>query len=232
MTTIPVGLPGIDSARSATWNNPMASEAGKLLHPGGVIVSSISRDAQNTSDLGTLRGGVILGKITSGLEYAPSILGMTSANYTSGGTSLTVTTATAAEIVRRIGTSGTFTLVGAPTASGTVVSATVTFSAVNTGTGVLTITNIGADKVAGCLVMPTDGSQTPLGMIGTPYGVRVLDIDGNAVDAFLDEFVVGGIFASERVVNWPAATNTTLVTWLLGQLNTYGKFTMATAYQQ
>ena len=42
-------------------------------------------------------------------------------------------------LVRRIGTSGVFTVVGSATASGSIVTEVVTYSAVNTTTGVVTV---------------------------------------------------------------------------------------------
>ena len=56
-------------------------------------------------------------------------------------TTITTDVNTAAELVRRIGATGTFKLTGPPTAGGAVVTQTVTFSAVNTSTGAITITD-------------------------------------------------------------------------------------------
>ena len=191
----------------------------KYLAQGKVIAGSISRDPTNTAYVDTLQPGLVMGRVTATNKYAPSIIGLVTAAYTSGDTSITVAAATAVEIVRRIGTSGTFTIVGAPTTAGTVATATVTFSAVNTTTGVLTITNIGANYVVGSFVMPTDGSQTPLCFIDDGSGYKVTDFLGNNVDVEFGLALVGGEIDTSQIINLPPAANTTQLTWLKGQLN-------------
>ena len=54
--------------------------------------------------------------------------------------------------MRRIGSTGTFNLIGPASAAGSNNTTQVTYSAVNTTTGVITITNIGANRIAGCFV--------------------------------------------------------------------------------
>jgi len=136
------GLPGPQTARSQEYANPLISAQNAKYWPGGVVIdASESRDPLNTGYLTTLRPGLIMGMIAATGLWAPSIIGLVTADYTSGATSLSVSAATAVEIVRRVGSSGTLDLTHAPTATGTVVDrATLTYSAVNTSTGVLTIT--------------------------------------------------------------------------------------------
>jgi hypothetical protein len=141
------GLPGVGSTVTSTARIVLASVIGALYLPlGRILDGSKSRDPLNTGDTDTLRAGVLLGKITSGGKYGPSILGVLGAAYdvSAAPTEMTVSAATATEIVRRIGASGTFKLVGPPSAGGTVQSATVTYSAVDTSTGVITVTSVGA----------------------------------------------------------------------------------------
>jgi len=94
--------------------------------------------------------GTFIGRETansSGL-WAPSIIGLTTAALGGGQTTLSVSPATAQGLVSRIGSSGTLTLTGAPTPNGpssAVRQRTITFSAVNTTTGAITIS---ADAMA------------------------------------------------------------------------------------
>lgn len=216
----PNTVSGTTAEYQAQFRNIRRSQQGaKYLGQGRVIAGSVSRDPANTAYVDTLQPGMVMGKVTATEKYAPSIIGLTTVAYTSGGTSLTVAAATATEIVRRIGTSGTFTIVGAPTATGTIATATVTFSAVNTTTGVITITNIGADYVLGSFVMPTDGSQTPLVFIDDGTGYKVTDFLGNNVDVEFPLALVGGEIDTSQIINLPPSANTTQLAWLKGQLN-------------
>jgi hypothetical protein len=130
------GLPGISTARAAELRNLLWSGAAKQLKPTGVILDgSLARDPLNTAYLSTLRCGLLLGKITATGLYAPSVLGVSTAAIASTGTSLTVSAATGVEIVRRLGASGTFNLVGPAIASGVVKKQTLTYSGVS-GTAV------------------------------------------------------------------------------------------------
>ncbi len=115
--------------------------------PGGVVLNGTKTRDPSNDTIKALRGGLVLGKITATGKYANSFMGLTAGALTSSGTSLTLTTTAATELVRRVGSSGTFTLTGPPTAAGTVRSMTVTYSAVNTGTGVVTITALGVNEV-------------------------------------------------------------------------------------
>lgn len=140
------GIPGISSLVTAGSREVWAGDDRQYKPGVHTIDGALSRDTGNTGNLDFLRAGLLMGKVTSGGKYAPSILGLTGTAYASG-TTLNVAAATAVEIARRIGTSGTFKVTGPPSAAGTVRTATVTFSAVNTSTGDVTITALGADQV-------------------------------------------------------------------------------------
>lgn len=196
---------------------------------GKQIAGDASRDPDNTSQTNVLRVGMPMGKIASVINslgtvgrYAPSIIGLTSGAYTAGGVSLTLTTQAAAELLRRCGASGTFTLVGPPTASGVAAVLTVTYSAIVTSTGVVTITALTVNVVTGSLVMPTDGSQLALTFI-TEYmsagtGVNVFDSDmTTAIDQPFDFFTIGGVLVPSNIINYPADASTRL--WLKSELN-------------
>src|SRR5579862_7390409 len=170
------GMPGVQSEARATHyivfkgGNWLSDLAG-----GKQIDGANSRDPDNTGNTNVLRPGALLGKTASGL-YAPSVVGVTQGAYTSGGTSITVTAAQAAEIVRRVGNSGHLNYVGPPSTAGTnAVISNIAFSAVNTTTGVITTSTLGANLVAGSFVSVNDGSTTPLTMVPDGYGILVTD---------------------------------------------------------
>jgi len=125
------------------------------------------------------------------------------------------------ELVRRIGTSGTFHLYGAATAGGALTSTTVTYSAVNTSNGQITITDIGANRIAGSLVGPLDGSQVPVTFIPDGYGIVIPDDDS---DANFPMIPVSGVIDVAQIIDWPS--DTTLKTHIRHTLSTLsgGKF--------
>lgn len=221
------GTPGIKTTRTATPRKVLLGNNPLITWPGGKIIDgSKSRDTGHTGYLDILRPGTLMGRITATGKYAPCFMGQVATDYTSGGTSLSVGAACATEILRRVGSSGVLTVVGAPTAGGTVAIHTVAFSAVNTSTGVLTITNIGANVDDGALVCAADGSHLPKAIIGDGYGIKVTDEDGNSVDVgWGGEFsqhgcpmVLGGIVDVTMVPYWPAAEDTTLIAWIKAAL--------------
>lgn len=113
---------------------------------GGVIDGSESRDAGNTGNTDILRVGTIMAQNAATGLYAPWRRAVTTADLAGAGTTLTVSAADAAEIVRGIGSSGTFVLTGDNRTNSTIapiVQRTVTYSNVNTTTGAITITALG-----------------------------------------------------------------------------------------
>lgn len=219
------GLPGVQTA--VTASHRLLFRDGVFtgnLSGGKIIDGTLSRDPGNTGDVNVLRPGLVMGKVTASGKYAPSIMGTTNTAYTSGDTSIGLTAATATELARRVGTSGTFKLVGPPSAAGTVVTATVTYSAVNTTTGVVTCTNIGANKISGCLVCPTDGSETFKTFIPDGFGLNVFNASGSAADQPFPQFPTAGTIITANVINYPS--DTSLVAWFKLQFaaNAEGKF--------
>lgn len=191
--------------------------------PGPVTVDgTLSGNALNTPYVWLLQAGLLLGKVTASGKYAASVLGVTTVAYTSGGTSLTVSAATAAELVRRIGSSGSaaFNVVGPPTAAGTVAVTAVTYSAVNTTTGVVTVTSLGVDKVTNSLVTAADGSGTPTTIVCDHWGLKVIDaLNTTRADVFDAELYCGkGIVDETKLLNWPADTSTQA--WIKAGLRT------------
>lgn len=186
-----------------------------------VIDGSKSRDPLNTDDVRNLRAGLLLGHITTGNKLAPSILGVTTVLYDQDGSDnlqITVSAATATEINRRIGSSGTCKMTGPPTAAGTVATQAVTYSAINTTTGVLTISDLTADAIAGSFIQPDDGSETPITLVPNGTGIWTQDETDTDVTAIqFPKYLVGGVLDSSQILNWPS--DTSLQNWLMAQLN-------------
>jgi hypothetical protein len=228
MITPVLGRPGIGPSRTASHG--FVSRDGQLsyLPVGGVIDGTKTRDVANSDNQRYLRAGLLMGKVTSGGKWANSFIGATQAAYTSGGTSLSLTPAAAVELVRRVGSSGTFVLIGPATAAGANNSTTVTYSSVNTGTGAVTITDIGANRIAGCLVGQGDGSAVPRSFI--PDGLGELIPDATPFDTNFPRIPIGGIIQPDRLIDWP--TDTTLRTYIRESLSTLsgGKFTFSDQY--
>lgn len=222
------GMPGLKSARTCTPRNVFLAGRGKFLAGGKVIDGSKSRDPDNTGDVDVLRAGLLMGKITSGGKYAPSLLGVTTNAEAVGSTSIQASAATITELVRRVGASGTFTLVGPPNAAGVVDSETVTYSAAS-GTDI-TCTAITKAYIAGSFIMPTDGSQVPVTFMADEYGVKVTDEDGTSIDVPFAHLPIGGEVDSSQIVNWPS--DTALRLWLIARLNDAagGKFVFDHVY--
>jgi hypothetical protein len=215
---IPItGLPGVGTAVTAIPREILAGNAQLAQYIPGlhVIDGTHSRDALNSTNPDVLRAGLLLGK-TSGGKYAPSILGVTTAAAAASATGLTVSTATAVELVRRIGATGSFKLVGPPNTGGTVATQTVTYSGVNTSSGIITVSALGAAAIAGSLVQPADGSQTILTLLGNRWGVKVSDINGNSTDVLEDQLLLAGHVKTANVINYP--TDTSLIAFVKAAL--------------
>ncbi len=215
---IPYGLPGVGTARTAAHRRVFRGNIETFLPGGGVINGTYAGDPDN-SPAYVLRPGLLMGRLTSGGLWGSTILGVVQSAYTSGGTSLTVTAAQAVEIARRVGSSGSGTLkaIGPPTAAGTVATTSVTFSAVAQTTGIITVTSLGVDKVAGTLITAADGTEAPLSFIPDGYGVRCADADGTRISASFPQIPTAGEIHSANLINWPS--DTSLQAWVVAALN-------------
>jgi hypothetical protein len=219
-----IGRPGISAAVTAQKRN--VSRDGHITYfPGNnTIEGTKSRDPGNSAhSVRSLRAGLLMGKITSGGFWAPSILGVTTVAYTSGGTELTVSAASAVEIARRVGSTGTGTLkaIGPPTAAGTNATTSITFSAVDTTTGVLTVTSLGVDKIAGTFITAADGSEVPRSFISDGYGVLIPEDSSDVSYPFLP---ISCIVDTAQIIDWPS--DETLRAYIRHSLSTLagGKF--------
>lgn len=210
-------MPGIGTERTYVKRNVLYSDQNVVRLPHvGTVDGSESRDPTNTGYLTTLQPGLLMGKITASDLWVPAIVGLTTAAYTSGGTELTVAAATAVELERLVGQSGSSELVciGAPTATGTVAVTPFVHSAIDTSTGVITVTSLGVNKHSGAYIAVNDGRYTPRGLIDEGYGLKVTDEDANVIDPALQSLLVGGFIDTDQVINYPAAANTGLISWL------------------
>lgn len=143
-----LGQPGIQSGTTVSYRQIFKQPEYARYHPGGGVIAAAAQDRGNTGSTLTLRPGLLMGRITSSKKWAPSVVAKVGTAVTSqGATSITLSVADALELVRRLGTSGTFKLTGPPTAGGVIRTLTVTYSAVNTSTGVVTVTAMSVNEV-------------------------------------------------------------------------------------
>ncbi len=220
-----VGPPGISTPRTTAARSLFLHRSENFLPQGRLIDGTKSRDPGNTPDVGVLRPGLLMGKITATGLYATSVIGVTTQAIAVGGTSITVSAAQAVEIVRRIGASGSaaMTIFGPPTANGIMGSELVTWSAVDQTTGIITCTALLNAYVAGSFLGGIDGSQFPSTLIPDwDYGVPVVDRFGVSV-ASVDypHMPVSGMIHSVQILPaWP--TDTTLQTWIKNHVGDVG----------
>jgi len=223
------GLPGVRTARTASHRIVFRQGWERYLGQGKIIDGSKARDPLNTGDVDVLRPGVLMGKITSGGKYAPSILGVTTNAEAVGSTAIEAAAAVVTELVRRVGASGTFKLTGPPSAGGTVVTETVTYSAAS-GTSI-TCTALVNAFVAGSFIQPTDGSEDPVTVVPDGWGIQCTDVDRTTnLDVEFPQFPIAGIIESAQLVNWPS--DTALREWIIGNMDMQGagKFTFDNLY--
>jgi hypothetical protein len=170
MTTVVNRMPGIGTLKETGFRNLWISREGRRILPLGKIVDGAkSRDPLNTGDVDVLRAGLLLGKITATGKYAPSVLGVTAESLESDETALDLPAAVVTEMKRRIGDSGTFKLVGPPTAGGTVRAMTVTYSGF-ADADTVTVTALGVNEVQTVAIAGT--------LSAGGYSIRLIDKDG------------------------------------------------------
>lgn len=203
-------LPGVQTARTATPRNVLLKAESAILLPAGKIIDgSKARDPGNTGDVQYLRAGMLMGKITSGGKYAPSIIGTITEAMDGSETDVTVAAGTATEIIRRIGSSGTFKLTGPPTAGGTVRTSTITFSAV--AAGAVTITAAGTAEVQTLtLAAGTDGGNFQVQYGGVAIAAQAWNVSAANLQTALRALhadlaaVTVGLAGEVYTVTWPA----------------------------
>ena len=240
MATVNLGISGIGTATRVTPRDILSTDVGCSFKPGYATISGADcRDAGN-ADVHVLRAGYMISKDTvrtkGGVadqgddQFKGTCLGFTTANYTSGGTSLTVSAATATELNRRYGSSGEneFYVVGdTDLGSGdeetAVAFIAATHSAVNTTTGVITVTTLGADFSTGSMIIASEAvlnaandQLTETYLIYDRYGIRVTNDSDASMDVELAYRLIAGQVNTAMIVDYP--TNPGLRRWLKDEL--------------
>ncbi|RLC38154.1 hypothetical protein DRH27_02950 [Candidatus Falkowbacteria bacterium] len=201
-------IPQVGSANSATPRIVFKTMQGAQMFPGGKIIDgSKSRDPSNTGDVDVLLAGLLMGKITSGGKYAPSIIGPLTSAYAASDVRFKVGTAVATEIARRIGSTGSVKVTGPPAANGTVATSTMAFTAVDATTGYVTITALGTAFADGSFIQPTDGSETIKTFIPNQTGIKVTSDDSANANIQFPLMPVGGQLDASQIGNYPSDTS-------------------------
>lgn len=224
------GMPGVRTARTASNRIVFRQGLGNFLSGNFIINGADSRDPENTGDIVVLRPGRIMGLNSTDKKYAPWAIGTLINAESAASTALELSAAQATELVRRIGTSGTLNLIGPPTAGGTVITEAVTYTAVDTSTGVVTCDATTAAFIAGSVVADNDGTETPVTFVPDGWGIRVTDPDDADADVQFPRFPVGGTVDFSQLL--PAPTDTSLVQWVIDALGATqrGNFVFDNAY--
>src|SRR5580698_869560 len=133
MFSVPQGKPGVVGNYDSQPREVFYSgrEFAQFWAPPVTVDGTNSSNPLNAPYIWLLWAGTAMGRVTATGKYANSIVGLTGAAIASGATSITTDINTAAEIVRRIGATGTFKLTGPPATAGTVATQVITYSAVN-----------------------------------------------------------------------------------------------------
>jgi hypothetical protein len=207
MTNI-TGKPGIRAAVESLPREVFYSgreNAGFLLGP-LTIDGTASGNALNVPSH-LLQAGMVFGRNTPSQKWESSIIGLTTVAYVDGALTITVSPATAAELVRRIGNAGTFQLIGPAVAdTGPIVETAVAYTAVVVATGVITVPDLNVNKVAGAIIAPNNTARTPVSVMCDVDGLKLVDQDGvTRVDVYGTQlWAGGGVINTAMILNYPA----------------------------
>jgi hypothetical protein len=223
MFSIPQGKPGVVGNYDSQPREVFYSgrQFAQFWAPPVTVDGTNSSNPLNAPYTWLLWAGTAMGRVTATGKYANSIIGLTGAAIASGATSITTDVNTAAEIVRRIGATGTFKLTGPPATAGTVATQVITYSAVNTTTGVITCTASSAAAVSASFIQPTDGSESIITLLCEVDGLQIVDqTHTNRVDVFCGTLLAGGgTINTGMIVNYPA--DSSLKTFVKTSLRAY-----------
>lgn len=218
------GLPGYRTERAAEYRRVLRSTQGaQWLEGSPVIDGTYSGDAGNTGHVDTLRAGKLMVKKATGGLYRNFIIGKTTAAYTGAGTvtTLTVSAATATEIGRLLTAAAAnldLSLIGPPSAAGTVAATDITVSAVASAT-TITIADLAVDKVTDSLIAlrVADYTAGSFCLVGDGSGIKLSDQDGVRCNQQFPNALVAGSIDESQIIDWPADTST--ITYLKGLMN-------------
>jgi hypothetical protein len=230
MFNVPNGKPGVLLNLTATPREVFYSgrQWAQFIAAPVTVDGNLTSCPFNAPYVFQILAGTLMGRVTATNKFADSVLGLSTSATASGATTVQTDVNTAAEIVRRIGATGTFKLTGPPAANGVVATQVVTYTAVNTSTGAITCSATSAAAVTASLIQPTDGSETILTMVADLYGIKVTDqTNVNRVDVFDPQLLLaGGTINSQMIVNYPA--DSSLQTYVKAALKTFcGKLTFS-----
>lgn len=217
------GLPGIRAPRTAGHRVVFLGGDYSFLPQGKTIDGTKASDPANTPDVDVLRAGTLMGKITASSQYGSSVIGTTLNAEAIGSVAIETSVASATELLRRVGATGTFKLSGPPSAAGVVATETVTYSAIVTATGVITCTALVNAYIAGSWIRPTDGSElvnTFIGDVMDSSGKKVTDIDGTRIVVEFPQIPGSGWVDFSQLL--PSPTDTSLIAFLQSMLNGVG----------
>lgn len=209
------GPPGIGSILTATPKALFTQRSETFLSQGRLIYPASSRDPSNTVDVGVLQPGLPMGKITSSGLYAPASFGLSGGALTAAATSLTLpNAAVGAEIVRRIGATGSFNLIGPPVASGVVRTVSVAYSAISGTTATITAVGVNCVQTLGFTNTPSGTFQ--LGFVNSSgamswtapitYSATIATLLSNINTALNNAFATSAIVATGTAVTAVALT--------------------------
>lgn len=197
--------------RNITWGGITKFKPG-----GGSIDSVKTRDPSNADGSTNIRAGLLMGSLTSGGKFTNCYAGVTTAAYSANAVSITTTVAAATELLRRNGSSGNLSLIGPPTAAGTVTNQTIAYSAINTSTGVITVSGTTTASVSGSLIGFADGSQIPDSFMNDGFPRRItnngLGTDVPGSDIAWPDIPIEAEVNEEMLIPWPA--DTSLQNWI------------------
>jgi hypothetical protein len=149
---------------------PFIDAGNTSLPPSGSTAQGGAGNPSGSPFTWILWAGQLMGRATSGGAagtstglFLNSIIGLSSGTNTASSTNVNTDVLTAAEIVRRIGASGSIVITG-DDGTGAVFTQLVSFSAVNVNTGVITTLATIKGCYAGCTIGANEG--TALGYSG------------------------------------------------------------------
>jgi hypothetical protein len=220
------GLPGFQSARDHTPREVLLSDVGAIFLPSNKIIDgSECRDPDNTGSIDHCRKGLVLGLNATSGYYQSSIIGTVATAYVSGvdTTTLKLNTQCATEISRRWA-SGTqnFYIVANQNDDNAQEeqpppAELVTYSAVNTSTGFVTVTALDFSYPVGSLIIDKDClhyvnyslglvQMTPQYILCDDY--KCTDEDGTSIDGYLARPLVSGMVNTASIINYPTEPKT------------------------
>jgi len=220
-----LGGPGVSNEN--VWSHKYVFRSGgfEKLRNGGWVDATRSRDAFAAAAASlaaageVLSPGLMMGQVGNTATFAPSFFGATTAAVAKGATTVNVGVQHAVEINRRVGSTGSLFIVGPPAANGLAQVGSLTYSAVNTATGALTVSATGGNEVqtvniAGTVTGGTfrllfpqaDGSYITTGTIA--HNATFATVISNAQTALDAIFGAGVVVASGTAYTGIVLTST------------------------